>query len=469
MKRNLKTSYQRRLGIKTPLRGYQLKAVKVGLDNDHFALLMAPRLGKTRVVVAVAGHRRKAKQINRWVVVCPSIAKEVWAEEIANSLNVSYSLQIIEGKALERRLMLKEWKDEPGMLSIIVINHEATWRLKKFLYKWNPSMVTVDESHKIKNHASKQSGSIATLGRRAQYRNILTGTFSTTPMDAFGQFKFLDPSILGESVVDFRETYVDKYGFGGHKPKTFKNIEMLNRKINSVSFVLDRKQAGGFPDELYQPIRFDLTNPALKHYKEMEKDLVTIVNNEKVKAPVIVTQVLRLQQITGGFLPVIDPDDDLATNVALGDDRIRALSGVLEEYSEDTPIVIFVKFRYELQAVLDKLQKMGRSTNYIAGGMKPGERDANKTNFQAGKVDTCVVQIRAGGIAIDLSRADDAIFYSSTHSYFDREQALARIIARTGGKKTFIDLVARGTIDEEILLAAKEKKGLAELIIKKFS
>lgn len=465
---NLKQLYQQRYGIKQPLRGYQRRAAAFGLSRNHFALLMSPRLGKTRVVVAVAGARAKRKQVKRWVVICPSIAKDVWATEISQTLTIPHHIGIIEGKALERKLMLKGWEDQPGKLSILIINHEATWRLKKFLYKWNPDMATVDESHKIKNHASKQAGSIAVLGRRASYRNILTGTFSTTPMDVFGQFKFLDPSLLPTSIKDFREEYVASYGFGGHKPKKFKNLDKLNSIVNSTSFIMNREQAGGFPEELYQVIRFELTNPALKHYNEMQEKLKTMVQGEEVKAAVIVTQALRLQQITGGFLPVLDPDEDLSHNVPIGNDRIRALQGLLNEYSVDEPLVIFAKFRYELLAVIEAAKKAGRSTNFIAGGMRSGERDQAKWDFQEGKVDTCVVQVRAGGIAIDLSRADNAIFYSSPHSYFDREQALARIIARTGGKKSFIDLVARGTVDEEILQAGKEKKSLAEIITKKF-
>ena len=45
---NLIARYQARFGIKKTLRGYQLRAARVGTENPNYALLMAPRLGKTR-------------------------------------------------------------------------------------------------------------------------------------------------------------------------------------------------------------------------------------------------------------------------------------------------------------------------------------------------------------------------------------------------------------------------------------
>ena len=72
---NLTQRYQRRFGIRATLRGYQLKAAKVGTTKNNYALLMAPRLGKTRIDIAVAGYRRRVNKIKRWVIICPSIAK----------------------------------------------------------------------------------------------------------------------------------------------------------------------------------------------------------------------------------------------------------------------------------------------------------------------------------------------------------------------------------------------------------
>ena len=106
---------------------------------------------------------------------------------------------------------------------------------------------------------------------------------------------------------------------------------------------------------------------------------------------------------------------------------------------------------------------MGRSANFIVGGMS--DREQAKKDFQAGVVDTCVAQIKAAGISIDLSRARTSIFYSMTSSHFDYEQARARVIARTGGSVSTLHLVARDTVDELTLQAVQSRKDLADLLM----
>lgn len=113
------------------------------------------------------------------------------------------------------------------------------------------------------------------------------------------------------------------------------------------------------------------------------------------------------------------------------------------------------------------MKKVGRTYSKITGGMSPAEKAIAQDLFQLGKANTCLVQVRAGGISIDLSRADTLIFYSLPHSVIDYEQAKARIIARTGGKKSFLRLVASDTVDEDILTSLEGNIELATLILER--
>lgn len=456
-----KLNYREKYRIKVPLRGYQRKAVAKAIQlGGVIALFMAPRLGKTRVAIALNGWLRVNRNIQRWAIICPSIAKEVWATEIADSLDLPYQLEIIEGRAAERQLILKGWKDDPEKLSILIINPEATWRLKKFLYKWNPDSITVDESHRIKNHAAKQSTTIHTFGRRAQYRQILTGTWGAKPTDIFSQFKFLNPDVFGTRWADFLERYTATWGFMGKKPETFKDLDHLTDRVREWAFILNRKEAGGFPQELVQKILFPLTGASKRHYARMEEEMKTYVKGERVTAKIVLTQALRLQQITSGFLPVED------TVEPIGKDRINALRELVSEYAPTEPLVIMARFRYEIAEIEALMKRMGRSVSTIFGG--DSNRDQVKKDFQTGKVDTCVVQVRAGGIAIDLSRADTIIFHSMP-TFMDYEQAKARIISRRGGDVAILILTAQDTLDELHYESLTTGQEYAEMIMGKFS
>lgn len=459
MRRRLK--YREKYGIKVSLRGYQRRAVELGIRLlGVIALFMAPRLGKTRVAIALNGYLFKQGLIKRWAVICPAIAKEVWETELEDTLAIPYQIEVLEGKAKERQMLIKGWTDQPGKLSILILNPEATWRVKKFLYKWNPDSVTVDESHRIKNHAAKQSRTIHTFGTRASYRQILTGTWGSKPTDIFSQFKFMDPRVFGTRWADFLERYTATWGFRGKKPETFRDLDEMADRVKSRAFILSRKEAGGFPEELVQKINFQLKGASARHYRRMEEEMKTYLNGHRVAAKIVLTQALRLQQITSGFLPVEGEE------IEVGKDRLVALRELVSEYPTKDPLVIMAKFRKEIDNIEALMKRMGRTVGVIKGGDKT--RDVVKKQYQDGELDTIVVQVRAGGIAIDLSRGDTIIFHSMP-AYLDYEQAKARVISRKGGSVAILLLSAQDTIDEVHYESLTTGQDYAELIMGKFT
>ena len=77
-----------------------------------------------------------------------------------------------------------------------------------------------------------------------------------------------------------------------------------------------------------------------------------------------------------------------------------------------------------------------------------------------------VGQIATAGLGITLTAASTMIFYSLDYSMSNYEQTRARIY-RVGQKQpcTYIHLVARGTIDEKVLKALRDKANLAKALV----
>ena len=77
-----------------------------------------------------------------------------------------------------------------------------------------------------------------------------------------------------------------------------------------------------------------------------------------------------------------------------------------------------------------------------------------------------VGQIATAGLGITLTAASTMIFYSLDYSMSNYEQTRARI-HRVGQKHpcTYIHLVARGTIDEKVLKALRDKANLAKSLV----
>jgi superfamily II DNA/RNA helicase len=167
--------------------------------------------------------------------------------------------------------------------------------------------------------------------------------------------------------------------------------------------------------------------------------------------------------VTSGFLPSTEGE------IALGSDRIDALRELVEEYPVREPLVILCRYHFELRAVDSLMGRLGRSKAVISGKIPQTERDRIKHAFQDGEVDTVVAQVRSVGIAIDLSRSRTAIFYSTPQSLIDYDQAKARVIARTGGSVSIIHLVARGTVDEEVVENSKTRGDLVSKVLSKIN
>lgn len=427
------------------LRDYQRPIVLEAIRHKAFGYLLDPRLGKTLVSTAVTGYQYRKRLVKRWLIVAPKIAKSVWMDEIEKHSSMRCKTAIIQGKADDKAAQVKLWRDYIGKISILITNPEQIWRIRRILLRWKPDKVTIDESHRIKHRGARQARMAHSLGRKAEFREILTGTLFNSPLDAFSQFKFLEPELFGTRWEDFCDEYVRTYGFGGYKPKTFKNLDELWEKVGSITYSLTRADAGGFPKEQFQVIKFPLTGKTLRHYREMEKDFLTMVNDDSVRADIVLTQALRLQQITAGFLPVRKPDEDLAVNVALGDDKICALKEIVDDYPTKEPLVVFARFKYELEAVATALRKLSRRVDIIAGKR---DNEAVRKNFQAGNLDAVVVQIRSA-ISISLARAQTAIYFSGTSSLIDYDQSRARIAEQGPPSIAFIHLAAEATVDED--------------------
>src|SRR5690606_15989850 len=67
---------------------HQVAAVKsalVGLKKTGgYALLMAPRTGKTKTAIDLASIKHQLGEVNRVVVICPLSVIDVWVNEIRN-------------------------------------------------------------------------------------------------------------------------------------------------------------------------------------------------------------------------------------------------------------------------------------------------------------------------------------------------------------------------------------------------
>ena len=162
--------------------------------------------------IAVAGCMYQYGKVNRVLVVAPLSILGVWEEEFDKFADFPYSLTILKGTVAKKKEHLTKLPDEG--LQVVVVNYESAWRLEKELLAYNADLIIADEAHKLKENRSKQSKGLHTLGDKARFKLLLTGTVITNrELDVFSQYRFLNPQIFGTSFYAFRNQYFDMGGY----------------------------------------------------------------------------------------------------------------------------------------------------------------------------------------------------------------------------------------------------------------
>jgi len=452
--------------IKTRPFKHQIAAFNMALNLPAAGILMEQGCGKTITAIAIAGRRFQRGEVNRCLVVAPASVVPVWPLEFSLHADFAHEVLALEGPVAKREQALLNWQPDPEKLQVAVINYEATWRMEEALANWNPDMIICDESQRIKTPGAKQSKAMHRLGKRAKYKLILTGTPVTQgPLDFFSQYRFLDPNIFGNSYYAFRARYAIMGGFEKKQVVGYKNLPELIKKTHSIAFRVMKEEALDLPPFTDQVLYCELEQKAMSIYTQLKKESVAELSEEKIlTATNVLSRLLRLSQLTGGYL-----GDGEGGIEHVSKAKMNLLSEAIDDLviSAGKKVIIFARFLPEIAAIRKLLEKKQVDYEWIAGEVKMEERGEAVRRFQEDKnCKVFVAQIQTAGLGITLTAADTAIFYSLDYSFANYDQARARL-HRIGQRNavTYIHLVAKGTVDEKVLEALKNKRDVATEVV----
>ena len=418
--------------------------------------------GKSLTAIAITGALSQAGRIRRGLVVAPLSILGVWEEEFQKFAAFPYALAVLSGSGAKKLDILRHMTGTA--LQVAVVNYESAWRMEKDLAAWHPDLIIADEGHKIKTHNIAASKAMHRLGARASYRLLLTGTVITNKaIDVFSQYKFLNPAIYGQSFYAFRNRYFDMVGYGNHTPVLKKSMEgELTEKLHSISYRATKAECLDLPETTDVIRQIELEPAALRIYRGLVKESYAELASGEVTATNILTRLLRLSQLTGGFLG----NDKTAAVEQVSAAKLSALEDILDgAVAEGKKLVIIARFIPEIKAICKLLEKRGLGYSCITGEVK--NRDEQVARFQnEPEVMAFVGQIATAGLGITLTAASTMVFYSLDYSMSNFEQTKARI-HRVGQRMpcTYLYLVARGTVDEKVLAALESKADLARTLV----
>lgn len=395
-------------------------------------------------------------------MVAPLSILGVWQDEFIKFAVFDYSLAVLDGTISRKVDTIRHMNGSD--LQVLVVNYESAWRLESELTKWKPDMIICDEGHKIKTHNIAASKALHRLSAKAKYRLLLTGTVITNkPVDVFSQYKFADPRVYGQSFYLFRNRFFDMTGYGNHTPVMKKLMEPeFTERLHSIAFRATKAECLDLPETTDIVQRVELEPAAMRTYSQLVKDSYADLAGDTVTVTNVLTRLLRLSQLTGGFLG----GDESESAEQVSSAKLDALSDLIESAEQDgKKLVVIARFIPEIHAIRKLLTKKGIRHAQISGEIK--DRDAQVAAFQNDPYVTVFIgQIATAGLGITLTAASTMVFYSMDYSMSNYEQTRARI-HRVGQRQpcTYIHLVAKGTVDEKVLQALRDKANLAKVLV----
>jgi SNF2 family DNA or RNA helicase len=297
----------------------------------------------------------------------------------------------------------------------------------------------------------------------------MTGSPVTkNPLDLYSQCEFLDPYLLDfTSYYAFRNRYAEMKtmhlrGRSIQVVDEFKNLGELSDTVKKFSERILKEDCLDLPPKNWIKRHITLSKEQKKAYEQMKKAAMAVLNGKVTTTMTVLTQLMRLHQITCGHFTADDGSTQLIPN-----NRITELMNILEE--TEGKAIIWANYQKDMTQILDNINKEygpGSVVDYY--GLTPQEdRQDNIRKFQSDpKCRFLVGTPSTGGYGITLTAANTVIYYSNGYDLEKRLQSEDRA-HRIGQKKTvtYVDLICEDTVDEKIVKALRDKINIASEVL----
>jgi len=344
----------------------------------------------------------------------------------------------------------------------------------------------IDESSRVKTRTSRTYKALKRIRAYCSRCIIMTGTPSPNGLlDLWAQFSILDDGMtLQPSFTDYRhETcreqtlrYVTWTDASGHKHNATKWVpkpgaaKKVYRQIEPRVIRFRTEECIDLPPRRFITRHVDMSAEQAEVYNEMQDRLFFEIEDETVTAPVAMTKLLKLREITGGF--VISDNGDaipLGSNAPkmLELDRLleQSIGDKLGDDSFPSKALVWAQYRWECTSLVKRYEKKYGARG-LFGGISSTKKDHAIREFKRNPSCRLLVCHPASvGHGLTLTEANYAFYYSLSYNFEEFYQSFRRM-TRPGQKRsmTYYFLVCPGTIDEELLSAIKNKKNLSDIV-----
>lgn len=486
------------------LKDYQKVAMLFGKDTD-FGLLMEQGTGKSPTFIRLTCLETKESEEKGLVlIVCPQSCRQNWKAEIKRFSTLPGSVYIIDGTAGERMSLLAEAlrarQEENKEIVFAVISIDTVWRDIALIKHIPWTRVCVDESHQFKSPRSKRWQGLKVFQEHEAKKTILTGTPTAgSLMDLWTQLEFLGPGKSGFTTFKAFKAFYGKYTkietAEGNQVESligFQNIPFIHERLSRYTFVIDTEEADlDLPEIIPSLWEVDFPRKFMEAYNSLAEDLTVEIEtglaSGRITAEHVLTKLIRLAQITSGYVKTDDYFDEDTGVMITGEviqidpdnnPKVKESLEMMRDLPEDEKAIFWVVFKEDIRFLEERFKAEGFDVVTYYGGTKKQDRQVAIDRFNNDpKCRIFLGNPKSAGTGINLLGYDkekpeeydtDAtlmVFFSRNFDFISFDQAKKRA-NRIGSRRslTVRNLFVPNTIDETIVEALDTKKGNATLV-----
>jgi len=437
-------------GLNAELRDYQLDGYKWlrrlaewgvgGVLADDMGL------GKTLQTLAVLLDRRT---LGPALVIAPTSVGFNWVRE-AERFTPDLKIH------LYRETDRAEFLGDVGPGDLVICSYGLALRDAEALAKVSWGTLVMDEAQAVKNSRSKTAQAIASFD--AQWSVALTGTPVENHLgELWSLFHLVSPGVLG-GWDQFRNRFatpIEKHSDDNARRSLANRMQpfVLRRSKSQVLKEL--------PPRTEMNLYVDLSPEERQQYELVRRSALgeidqiaalPSVQDQRFKLLALLT---RLRQFS--CHPGIVNKQWTGSSA-----KLDQLCETIEELrQEGHRALIFSQFTQHLALIRAALDRLGVSYQYLDGATAPQARQQRVDAFQSGEGDCFLISLKAGGTGLNLTGADYVIHMDPWWNPAVEDQATDRAHRMGQDRPVMVyRIIARGTIEEEILSLHDSKRDL---------
>lgn len=425
---------------------YQRYAAEFITTHPTAALLLDMGLGKTSITLtAINDLPFDSFEVHKVLVVAPlRVARDTWSAEIEkweHLKNLRYS--VVVGTAQERISALHVPAD------IYIINREnIQWLVEESGFPFNFDMVVIDELSSFKNHQSKRFRAFMKVRPKLKRIVGLTGTPAGNGlMDLFAEFKLLDMGErLGRFIGQYRNTYFQPDKRNGMVIYSYKPLpdaeQRIYDKISDITISMKAADHLIMPELISSEYTVQLSEKEKEKYDRLKKDLILSTEDKEVTAANAASLSNKLSQMANG---AVYSDDESVMEIH--DRKLDALEDIIESMN-GRPLLVAYWFKHDLERIRKRFEIREIKSS----------RDISEWN--SGKIPVALIHPASAGHGLNLqSGGSTLVWFGLTWSLELYQQTNARLWRQGQTADTVViqHIIAKGTIDEQIMKALKTK------------